>query len=67
MRWEAWVNWIRWEQNSARGIRREETEGKDIRGVVLLVGEGVMEPMGTWWRTLGPGVGVNWMNWNGLG
>jgi len=28
--------------------------GKWIRGAVGEEGEGVMEPMGTWWRTLGP-------------
>lgn len=33
--------------------------GKEIRGVVVLVGDGVMEPIGTWWRTLGPGRGVS--------
>lgn len=58
MRWPAWANWMRWEQNSGRGIRREETTGKEIRGVVVLVEDGVMEPIGTWWRTLGPGRGV---------
>lgn len=58
MRWPAWANWMRQEQNSGRGIRSEETVGKQIRGVVVLVGDGVMAPMGTWWRTLGPGRGL---------
>ena len=57
MRWPAWANWMRREQNSGRGIRREETVGKESRGVEVLVGDGVMEPIGTWWRTVGPARG----------
>ena len=45
---------IRLEQKFGRGIRKEETLGKCIKGCVVDDGAAVMDSVGTWCRTLGP-------------
>ena len=56
MRWWAIVSWRRpLLQRVGCGISVLAMGGKWRRGIDGVEGEAVMEEVGTWWRTLGPG------------